>query len=1216
MALRFSDDGPEFPSTLIDALMAGEVVFLCGTGVSAPLLPDFKSLVDRTYQRLGVEMDISERRSYNGQRFEEVLGALGRRLADPDAMVRTASELLAVPADPRLDQHRTVLRLSRDLNNRVLTVTTNFDTLLERALAQPAAEVRPQSFAGQSLPAPGGAGFAGIIHIHGRLVDPALDLDGTPLVLTSADYGDAYMRSGWASRFLFDLARCKTIVLIGYSANDAPVRYFLNVLEADRARFPDLRQVYAFDAFEHDPVEAEAGWGTLAVTPLVYCKFNPATGVPDHSPLWGDLHQLADIIERPKRSREARARQILIGDPGALTDQQLRELSWLFTDRRDLWPAALDAIDDPRWFRVLQDNKLWSAQDAAWVIPAWIAQNFQDRMRFNTAIEWHATLGRDFLSRIDQRLRQGAPKSAFWLKAWRILLTAGSGERAGPADFDENAHALRQKLASGLILDGELAQAVALLAPVLVARKPWRADLDGEDDGAAAVAQTAEQETAELRLSSLASLDLHVADEFGATEVIAALDALDGYSVRILELGSEALRSSLQQSVDLGMIVEDYDASDYSVPSVEDHGQNEYHNGVLFLVRAIVNAFTKAVAVDRDRTRAQAAQWRTWPGRMGRRLLLHAAREAAAFSSDEGLQLLLDVEDAHFWIIRREVALLLRDRAADATPALLDAVEARIRTSGDAYYARYFLEEGQVDWREHARDSEVWLRLKMLDAAGVLSHAGLAELEAIVARRPYLDRGVEDQDFFGSYSYGVRTIVGDSAPIVEADPHDRLKVATALRLSPDIDRQMGWRSYCRSDPRGAFETLSAAEISEPNIALWDDLLAALAFRNDEKEVPLRDELAVAAFAHLEALGAEAIKTIATSLVDVLMFGPRRLIANLEDWCDRLWPAVRLADHEIDFEKSLYQTAINRATGRLAQVLLQELDYSRKSGGPDEARQLVRLALVAGDDSQAGIVGRAVLVHDLAFLLLVDAPLVEEHLLPHLRLDTDEARGLRSVLVSHSNITPEVTKVAHEAILRGVVETRADSGFAMQIASGILRPALASLRGDDPGRWGISEADVGRALREAPLKIRSGALDVLVRWMHNDEGGAEAAWEVMVVPFFDRVWPKERRFVDDALNSDLMALAVGSGTHFSDALAKLRPYFRPYTRDRASVLPIKQSKAPESHPHEVLDLLWLVFGPTGGSSYDMGEILDRLSKASPAIEVDRRYQSLEQRTIRY
>lgn len=611
MSLRFSDLGPEFPSALIDALMAGEVVFLCGTGVSAPQLPDFKSLVDQTYAQLGVAMDVSEKRSYDGQRFEEVLGALGRRLADPEAMVRTVSELLAVPADPLLDQHRTILRLSRDISNRVLIVTTNFDTLLERALGLPAPLIHSESFAGQSLPAPGGSGFSGIIHIHGRLVDPSLDLDPTPLVLTSADYGDAYMRSGWASRFLFDLARCKTIVLIGYSANDAPVRYFLNVLEADRARFPDLRPVYAFDAYDRDPVEAEAGWGTLAVTPLAYCKRNPATGVPDHSPLWGDLHQLADIIERPKRSREARARQILMGDSSALTDQLLSELSWLFTDRSDLWPVALDAIADPRWFRIFHENKLWSVQDASWVIPAWIARNFEDRQRFMIAVEWHTIFGRDFLSRLDQRLRQAPPASNFWLKAWRILISAGVMERS--ADFDENAYALKQKLESGLILDGELAQSVMLLEPSLVVRRRWQLHDEGEDETAA---DTVGAEASEPQLSNLVALDLHVIDEYGATEIIEALNALDGHAVRILELCSESLRSSLQQSVDLGMIVEDYDTSDYSVPSVEDHGQNEHHNGVLFLVRAIVNAFPKALATDRDRARAQAAQWRTWPGRM------------------------------------------------------------------------------------------------------------------------------------------------------------------------------------------------------------------------------------------------------------------------------------------------------------------------------------------------------------------------------------------------------------------------------------------------------------------------------------------------------------------------------------------------------------------------------------------------------------------------
>ena len=59
---------------------------------------------------------------------------------------------------------------------------------------------------------------------------------------------------------LFDLARCKTIVLVGYGAGDAPVRYFLNVLEADRARFPDLKPVYAFGAYERDEEKAMRSW--------------------------------------------------------------------------------------------------------------------------------------------------------------------------------------------------------------------------------------------------------------------------------------------------------------------------------------------------------------------------------------------------------------------------------------------------------------------------------------------------------------------------------------------------------------------------------------------------------------------------------------------------------------------------------------------------------------------------------------------------------------------------------------------------------------------------------------------------------------------------------------------------------------------------------------------------------------------------------------------
>ena len=342
MTLRFSNDGPEFPSEFVDSLLAGEVVFLCGTGVSAPQMPDFRRLVERTFEALRVEKTASEQIAFKIEHFEEVLGSLSRRLVDPDAVTRTVSELLAVPEHPCIDQHRTILRLSRDIDSRISVVTTNFDTLLERAASQIVPNETPGdiSFAGQALPAPGSSSFSGIIHIHGRLADRELGLEHSQLVLTSADYGDAYMRSGWASRFLFDLARCKAIVLVGYSANDAPVRYFLNVLEADRTRFPDLKAVYAFDPYETDAGEATRPWGTLAVMPLPYRKVNPDTGQHDHSPLWCDLAALAEIAERPKRLRRKRASAILERPVADADADSRRELAWLLASTSSLSRAS------------------------------------------------------------------------------------------------------------------------------------------------------------------------------------------------------------------------------------------------------------------------------------------------------------------------------------------------------------------------------------------------------------------------------------------------------------------------------------------------------------------------------------------------------------------------------------------------------------------------------------------------------------------------------------------------------------------------------------------------------------------------------------------------------------------------------------------------------------------------------------------------------------
>jgi NAD-dependent SIR2 family protein deacetylase len=87
------------------------------------------------------------------------------------------AELLAAPA-VALPDHVALLQLSRDSDGRPRLLTTNFDTLFERA-AQASGMANVPSYAGVSMPRAGGERDHGILHLHGRIADDTLNLDRT-----------------------------------------------------------------------------------------------------------------------------------------------------------------------------------------------------------------------------------------------------------------------------------------------------------------------------------------------------------------------------------------------------------------------------------------------------------------------------------------------------------------------------------------------------------------------------------------------------------------------------------------------------------------------------------------------------------------------------------------------------------------------------------------------------------------------------------------------------------------------------------------------------------------------------------------------------------------------------------------------------------------------------------------------------------------------------
>lgn len=288
---------PPIPERLLLAHSRGEVLFIVGAGVSrASGLPDFRRLVIDVYEELDKVVhsvissipalacnrwatDVSRLTSQQAaevQRFilgdyDVVLGMLERRMDDRvsvDSRVRTTVAKCIRAGNPTPAQiHKDLMRLA---DRGVLTIaTTNFDTLLEDAVPKRKRSA-VRTYALGDIPRPGRNNeFAGVFHIHGAL--PKRAIRASNLVVSDQDFGEFYLRRRVVPDLIYDAARLFHLVLVGYSANDPPMRYLLNAVAADGKRFDDLKERFTFVGGESPPNPADLeDWRGRGITPIHY----------------------------------------------------------------------------------------------------------------------------------------------------------------------------------------------------------------------------------------------------------------------------------------------------------------------------------------------------------------------------------------------------------------------------------------------------------------------------------------------------------------------------------------------------------------------------------------------------------------------------------------------------------------------------------------------------------------------------------------------------------------------------------------------------------------------------------------------------------------------------------------------------------------------------------------------------------------------------------
>lgn len=293
--MRFMENGPDIPDTVLRDRDEGRVVFLCGAGVSQSAgLPSFVELARMVSKalRLPADSDIAGALSLyskegvgSGMPLDEVFYRLQRRFGrkQVDGCIADAIEEQQRKAKSTR-AHEIVGRISSDQLGKPQIVTTNFDTMFDCVWGNE--ENAPNPYVPPNLPRIDvDAPITGITHLHGRLNDDNTNLIG--YTISSADLGMAYLVGGWATNFVRSLFELYTVILVGYRAEDPPIRYLLQGLGLHRSNKPPI--AYAFE--RGTPEEAREKWERLGITSIAY---------PTHDQLWSSLARWAQRADAPK----------------------------------------------------------------------------------------------------------------------------------------------------------------------------------------------------------------------------------------------------------------------------------------------------------------------------------------------------------------------------------------------------------------------------------------------------------------------------------------------------------------------------------------------------------------------------------------------------------------------------------------------------------------------------------------------------------------------------------------------------------------------------------------------------------------------------------------------------------------------------------------------------------------------------------------------------
>lgn len=1248
--MQFIASCPDIPDELLVAHEEGRVVFFCGAGISYPAgLPGFKELVDEIYRLLNTEKEGLEEIEYKKGNYDRVLDLLERRFPGQRAAVRQAlTQILKPDLAPKgaLDTHNALLKLGENRDGKLRLITTNFDRLFYIAGTDSGNKFK--FHIAPNIIIPKKSRWNELVYLHGLL--PEEDDDDAALnslVLTSGDFGSAYLTEGWAARFASELFRNFVVCFVGYSIDDPVLRYIMDALAADRRAGETTPQAWAFGSYKSGKTpkktnenrdKATKNWLAKGVNPILYADQRK------HSFLHKTLKNWSVSYVAGINGKEAIVSRYAHLQPQSSTKQDdfVGRVLWALSDKTGL-PAKRFAELDPtpplEWLEFFCSERLGHFDlERFGVLPQ---GEIDTKLKFSLIQRPSPYRLAPRMSLFSNSMQDGAWDDimlhlAKWLMKHlndpRLIIW-----------FFKNGGNIKDKLAmlinleltrtSQIEKDGKLESLNAIPSPFM--RKLWRYLVDGRIGTADSGNKLFYGWLTRLQNESLTTSVRHelreiLTPKIELTEpVVWATSALEDNQNDKRKIGFKIVLNACdmpEKSIDFGeawnqflpFLLEDFqyslcnaldimkdlepednlkDFSHFYLPFIEPNYQNQGLYEWVILIEFLRDSWLAIYAENKKRSSKIAALWFDLPYPTFKRLALFAASRDNCIASSQWVEWLLADNAWCLWKVHthQEVYQLLSRQGKQLKKSDQERLE----------YAILAGPSEQYNLSEENRAYFIWFHLTNLKDSK-LNLSKNAEEKILEINSTYKNFELKNNQNEGfSDSFGISNYIEEQdIKNAKAIPKTRDKLVQWLKNpAPDYPvYQNPWTNICQNQLSLSLGALCglAKEGVWPK-ERWNQALQAW---SDERMI-LRSWKYAAPL--IKNMPEDVLLGLAHTLSRWLQVASKSIERHKDiflEICESLLavPSVKGITSDEPIEE-----AFNHPVGRITLALINFWLATKPSDNdllPGDIKQL--FTKICSCDEERFYYGRILLALYLVSLFRVDQDWTKQNLLPFFKWeDSDEAPAMWQGFLFSPRLYPPLFIAIKQDFLKST-KNYENLGKQKSILVDFLTYAASSQLD------GYSKKDFRDAISALPSEGLEKCALSLAKALQSAAEQRESFWENCTKPFLHYIWPKTIQRKTNKISENFALLAVAAGDKFPEALSSIQYWLQPVGYPHLIISSLNESNLCARFPLKSLELLDKIINK--GSTLPLqgfSECLKKIIAAETDLAQDKRYRRLDE-----